>query len=322
MKPDTILLASASVCIMLLFYYFVSWFITTKFFIKIKDLIGKAVNGITGFLGITAGKYQDYIAMMNSYRRDKNIIYKYHFMMNVAIESLGLRNITNVQTVTFFILVGSAVATSLLTIGMNLAVSILLYITLVIFFHLLLVFVSRSRTIKRSIALMDAEDILCTSMEDGIQVAVDRNIKAIDPAVRYMFEEMRTEINLKEPMGTVLDNLNTKAGKQLDSFCQTAYNHYRDNDPIALTAFSDNILRNSKRRIAIAQQQANYSASLRWYFIGLLGCVIFVLVMVNVLGAGGGFFFTLHGRVATIVAICFLLLGFVASQIIFSGGVD
>lgn len=289
---------------------------------KLVELLGKGFGKITIFMGITAGKYQDYIDVMNSYRRQKSVLYKYHYLMNVSIESLGLRNKSNVQTVAFTVVILSAVLSYILTIGMSAIVTVLLFATLVVFFHLFLVFLSRSMTIKRSIALMDAEDILCTSMEDGIQVSVEKNIKAMHPLVRYMFDELQTDIKIKVPIGTALDSLNTKAGPQFDSFCQTALNHYRDNDPVALLTFSDNIQRNAKRRIAIAKQQENYQKSMLYYAIGMAASAIFAVTMSTILGTGFQYFLTIHGRTCTVLGICTALLGFVASQIIFSGGVE
>lgn len=322
MNKQELLLLYAAVCGACLSSYVLQWLWGTRLAWFIKRLVGSMVHAITSFMGITAGKYQDYIDIMNSYRREKSIVYKYHYLMNVSIESLGLRTKSNVQTVAFFIVSGSAILSYVLTIGMNSFIAFILFVTLVVFFHLLMVFLSRSMTIKRSMALMDAEDILCTSMEDGIQVAIDKNVKAIDPLVRYMFEEFQTDLKIKVPIGTALDSLNTKAGAQMDSFCQTALNHYRDNDPVVLLTFSDNIQRNAKRRIAIAQQQSNYGKCMLYYLIGMIATVIFAFTMVSIIGTGMAYFTTIHGRTCTVLGICTALLGFVASQIIFSGGVD
>lgn len=287
------------------------------------DLRALKINKVTNYAGKKIGNIRKHIENMSTNERKKSLIYKYYNMMNNILISLNIASITNPETLLLLITILSLIVSVILCTGLGLILTIICWITVFSITHSILYFFSRTETIARVNAMIDAEDILGSNMERGIIVAVSENIEALNPRIQPLFRDFLFNINrLKMPMDKALRLLNISLGPQMDKFCENSLTFYIDNDPVKLNDFRKQIQKNSKRRTALLKREKNFKNNLTLYVVGTGITIVFSFLAIGLIADYGEYISSYHGRVATIAGLIFGFLGFTLSQITYSGGVD
>lgn len=268
------------------------------------------------------GLVRKHLENMDSHTRKYSPLFLYYTTMNDILISLNIRLATNVESLLLLIVCASVVTAFLLTISLGVKMYILVLLTLVCITHAILFFISRSETLERLIALMDAEDLVSSNMEDGVVEAVSKSLNSIDPRVRSLFEMFYNDVTgLGEQVDKALLRLNISVGPQYDSFCENALVFYKDNDPVVLQSFKEQMRRNTKRRIAIRKQQVTYRMNIMMFLLCILITLFMVFSSINILDVGDTYLLSGIGRTSMLFGTCIQLLGFAVSQIVYTGGV-
>lgn len=287
-----------------------------------KKLTAKVREKIEKKLAKRFGIMRRSLENMDARSRKISPLYLYYTTMNTVIMSMGLRNVTNVESLFLFLVVVSIIIGIVVTFGLALKVTLMVIGVSLIVLHSVLFFIARSETMERAFALMDAEDMISSNMEDGVVEAVGKSLSSIDVRVRYLFEQFYNDVTgLGEQIDKALLRLNISIGPMYDSFCENALVYYKDNDPVVLQSFKEQMKRNTKRRIEMKKQQVAYKNNLILFFACVAITSLLVFTSVSLLGVGIEYLFSKVGRVTLIIGTCSQLLGFAASQIVYSGSV-
>lgn len=273
-------------------------------------------------LGKQIGKFRKRNLSLSMKDRKKSPYYMYSTVVSSALISLHLQAFTNPESIFILFTIASIVIGFVITLQLALVVRIATMVVLFLFFHALLMFFSRSVTMRRLHASMDAEDLLASNMESGIVEAVTNNISSIDSAIRPIFQDFLNDFKTNMSIEDCIIRLNMKLGPMFDSFCENALIHYQDNDPATLNAFKDNIKKNAKRRILLNKQEIQYKEAMFIYSICIAISVAFNFIVASMTGMGILYFTSLIGRTLLILFLIVIISGFIVSQLLYSGGVE
>lgn len=273
-------------------------------------------------IGKYIGKIRKRNLSLSMKDRKKSPYYLYSTVISSALISLHLQAFTNPESIFILISIASIVIGLIITLQLPIAVRIITIVVLFAFFHALLMFFSRSVTMRRLHASMDAEDLLSSNMESGIVEAVTNNIGSIDSSIRPIFQDFLNDFRTNMSIEDCIIRLNMKLGPMFDNFCENALIHYQDNDPATLNAFKDNIRKNAKRRILLNKQELSYREAMTIYSICIAISVAFNIIVASMTGMGIYYFTSLIGRTLLIMYFIVIVCGFIISQLLYSGGVE
>lgn len=221
---------------------------------------------------------------------------------------------TLILTITYF--VGGAIWIFMDSLLLALIVSPVFYMTAIAFLFL----ISRINHTRRKQALMDAEDIICANMGQGVLVAIETNIESFDPFIKAPFNQFLDEIyNRNASVEAALNNLNTNCGEQMDLFCDKAKTFEKERRPGMENVFQYNINRNAEIRILDRECAKAFTAMNRNYLLSLIIICGFVLytfvtyedVALFYAGTFGKFLITLYIVAA---AITFIYIQYIQSK--------
>lgn len=290
---------------------------------EIKAFPSAAKKKLYKPLGKHAGIMRKRLDNLNMRDRGKSYTYKYFSMMSSVISSLELQKFTNPESVLLLMALISVVVSIVLTIGLGMVVKVLTFFTCLVLLHAVLLFISHTSMLERMLAIMDAEDLLASNMEDGILVSVQKSLNSIDVKIRPIFSDFFTEASKStDGIELAMVNFNMRLGSSMNSFCENALTHYKDNDSTSLKYFKDGIEKNTKKRILINKQQYQYRINMMMYTICMCICIAFGVIASFIVGEGLAYYSSAAGRIVTIISAVFIIGGFVASQLIYFGGVD
>lgn len=184
----------------------------------------------------------------------------------------------------------------------------------------LLFLVSRMNHTRRKNALMDAEDLLCSAMSNGLITAVEDTIQSMDYSIQPVFKRFLDEIyNRNMDIGTAIDNLNLNCGSQFDLFCDKAKTFERERRPGMETVFQYNISRNSFVRILDRECSKAFQAMNRNYLASL--SIIMGFLAYNILSYDkmAEFYFSSFGKLLLsgyfmVSALTFIYIQYIQSK--------
>jgi len=193
-------------------------------------------------------KNEEKFALLNKKEKRKNKSYKLYAFINEILLDIGWRNkgIT-VEGFNMFIYLIVAVLSVFAYVWVkNVFLTAVLAVVLLLLIYAATFLVSRIHHTRRKIALMDAEDFLCSSMSKGVTQAIEENYRMMDKLVQPAFEDfVRSVYDRNVDVFTALDTLNEKCGEHFDDFCDKAKVFERERRPGMAEAFQYNIARNA-----------------------------------------------------------------------------
>lgn len=273
--------------------------------------------------GKVIGKIQRHFSTMNPKERNKSKFYKYYHTMRTAIMSNGFDDYIGVEVLFIIILITSIIVTAILTAGLMVFLKVFVFIITLVALHTIILFISRAGMFDRVIQLMKAQDMLCSSMELGIVKAISDNVEYIDKSVRLPFENFITNhLQLRVSVDESLKALNAEVGSIYDAFCERANQHYLENDRELINGFRGLIADNNRKRDRMLRRKNIFDRCMMYYGLMMIASTAFVLFMAGMLGDLAQFFGSTTGRVSTIISISAGAIGFIISQMIYTGGVD
>ena len=209
-------------------------------------------NSFLVYLAQKAGKKraknEEKFSVMSRKEKLKDRSYRFYAFVNEILLDIGWRNKgINVEGFNMFVYL----VVGILSIFFYIWLKNLFFTALVSFVVLVLIYaitflLSRIHHTKRKIALMDAEDFLCSSMSQGIVQAIEENYRMMDKMIQPIFEDFVKSIyDRNVDVFTAIDILNEKCGEQFDDFCEKAKVYERERRPGMEDIFQYNIARNA-----------------------------------------------------------------------------
>lgn len=283
----------------------------------------KTASKLKKFMQHRVGMLRRYIENLNSVERNKSLVYKYYSMMNNVIISLNLASSTNPESMLILIAVASLVISAVLCQGMGMILFSLFYVGVVAVIHSLLHYFSRTETLNRLFAIMDAEDLLGSNMERGIVIAITENINAINPKIQPIFNDFLFNLSgTNMDINKAIRLMNISLGPQMDSFCENSLLFYNDGDISKLNKFRAQIRKNSKRRIALRERQERFKSNMVLYIACIAITLMFGICSISLVGEPLEYLASYHGRLCTLISLISGFFGFALSQMTFAGGID
>ena len=282
------------------------------------DLIAHHIGLFRDFLsGRSSKKSEEHrvkFNQMTAREKKKSMKYRSYSFLNEIMLDMGWssKNITvegvNTLIVTITYFVGGAIWILMDSFILAIIVAPVFYMTAIAFLFL----ISRINHTRRKQALMDAEDIICANMGQGVVVAIESNIDSFDPFVKAPFNQFLDEVyNRNASVEVALNNLNTNCGEQMDLFCDKARTFEKERRPGMENVFQYNINRNAEIRVLDRECAKTFTAMNRNYLLSLIiicGFVIYTAVTYEDVAlfygsALGKLFLTLYIVAAAIVFI-------------------
>ena len=278
-------------------------------------IAARSLTGISPFAALTSfgkflfGKTSDAVdkanesmrartARMSREDKKKSWRYKYQVLMNDMLLSLGWKQMgVTIEGLTLLILLITLVIDALGYIALRsfigiFVVGIAVYVVVVA----VLFSISRSAHRKRKALIIQAEDLLCASMERGVTHAIRTNIMQIDPEIRYDFTAYLNDVDCNMPVIEAIDRLNDRIGSKFDNFCEKAKDITENYQPGAEDNFLFNITSNAiETELDNEIYEANFNANVD-YFATLTLLVIFFFVTNSMYGGMVDFYFHGAGR--------------------------
>lgn len=213
------------------------------------DLFRSLVGWLNGRSVKEREKNETKFGQMTEREKRKSLRYRYHSFINEILLDMGWssRNISveGVDTlmITISIFVGLLVWILLGSFILGILIAPVFYATAIVFLFL----ASRMNHTHRKTALMDAEDIICANMGQGVLTAIESNIDSFDPFVTAPFKQLLDEIyNRNASVEAALHNLNVNCGEQFDLFCDKPLHTRRNTGPAWRTCSSTTSIETQK----------------------------------------------------------------------------
>lgn len=309
---------------------FMIWAGTISAFMFSRELTGVHITQyfekfIQAFLGIVSKKARDAainnkrkIDTMSVLQRKKSKLYRYYSFVNEILLDMNWkqRGVT-VEGLTAVVFLGTCiVCTAGFVVLQNL---FLVLITSALAFVMILAFMflmSRVGHRRRKKLLIQAEDLLCSSISVGLVKCVEDNLKQIPYELQSEFQTFLDQYTMQNmPIEKAVNNLNNNLGSKFDKFCDKAINFEKSGANKGMQdLFRYNIEENSFTseldmmcEVAFADMNMDFFAST----CVIMGYVFFTITSVPFVGA---FYTTGFGKAMIIIYAVILCVGFIYTQ--------
>ena len=267
-------------------------------------------------------KHEEIFAVMSKKEKQKNLSYRFHSFVNEILLDIGwkTKKITVEGFNTFIFLITSIVTVIFGFYLKSIFLTIFFGCVLFILIYALIFLLSRLSHTQRKIALMDAEDFLCSSMSQGLTQAIEENIEMIDRRVQLPFREYLDSIyNRNMDISKAIDNLNEGCGEQFDDFCEKCKIFERERRPGMEDVFQYNISRNAFVRELDRECSKTFTAMNRNYLASIGIIIGFIVYNMMAYYDIREFYLSPLGRVLlmiyfTISAVVFIYLQYIQSK--------
>ena len=193
-------------------------------------------------------KTMNRIRYYNINKPKNNIVWKYNnFIQGLLIDLNILMTVENFTSLLVFIYILTGIFTILIFKDMFLAVIVGLPVIIVILSAM--VQLSRMKNIGKVDKIMDAEDLICPLIKQGVPIAISKALPSIDYNIRQHYERFLMQYKTQGyTLAEALDNLAIGLGPTSKNFIKKAkIFHYDEREGMA-SIFSDIIDDNAKRR--------------------------------------------------------------------------
>ena len=262
------------------------------------------------------------IKLMSRASKKKSLFYRFNVLIREMILDLGLNPMTisagGFVNFLFFLSTGIGIVFGL--ISKSFAAFCILTVAAFAIILLALFIVTRSLHYNRIIALMEVENMLCTSMSHGVVQAVEYTVDKMPASVRVTFERFLEE----QALGIVpaLDLLNKRLGKQFDSFCNSAKVLETTGTEGYYRVFEFNIKFNTKTLKLVNSAREKAKAKITDAVISALVLVIALVLFTFAFPTFATFLSSLLGRIFLVAYIMGIICIFLRIQIRINKGVD
>jgi ABC-type multidrug transport system fused ATPase/permease subunit len=306
------------VVITILFLFRIIHVITdVSIFELIKELFNDLISLLSKKTYRNHRKNQERFALMNKEEKEKSKKFALNTSINEILLDLGWKskNITVEAFNTFILIVSILIGIAIYLNISNLLLTILSSLITMILIYAVTFLLSRINHTRRKIALMDAEDYLCSNMSYGLKQSIEENVSMIDEIVRRPFEEFLISIDDRNiDIYKAIDNLNAACGEQFNDFCDKCKSYEKERRPGMENNFQYNISRNAfirelDRKCAKSFDKMNKNF---FYSIG----VILMFVLYNILSYTDmrEFYFSAVGKIVLILYFCISSITFIVLQ--------
>lgn len=186
--------------------------------------------------------------LMSNARRNKSKLYKYYSFINDILLDMGWAQVgVTVEGLTVIVLLATILVDLLGALVIkNALVAVLLFIVTYVTFIAALFAFSRHGHMVRKRFLIDAENILCSTISLGLERCISEAVPKIDKSVRAPFLRFLDDVQVQNmPMDIALYTLNRGLGSQFDSFCDKALSLYTVYSQGTEDSFSFNVRNNA-----------------------------------------------------------------------------
>lgn len=257
------------------------------------------------------------LARMNRDQRRKTLLFKYNSLLNDILLDLNWKQMgVSVD--------GLTTAVIILSIIINI-VGIMVFKNILVFFIgffciycvviCALYSISRGHARYRKSVLMATEDLLCSSIQDGLVYAIKNNIEQFDPEVKEAFESFLFDReHLSIPIDIAIDRLNDRLGSRFDNFCAMAKTYEMEYTEGLEDSFQINIEDNA---VEAELDEEIYDAVLEMNtdYFGVCGLlVVFFAMTVGMFTGLPEFYFEGAGRILLAGYLILLVAGYIYTQ--------
>lgn len=288
----------------------------------LKELCAWVSAKLKGVSGKQYRQNRERFARMNQRQKKESYSYQYHIFLNEILLDMGWHSkYVTVEGLNLLLQTASALtAVVLAALIQNILLAAVIGFVLYTLLVALLFLVSRMNHTRRKNALMDAEDLLCSTMSNGLITAVEDTIQSMDYSIQPVFKRFLDEIyNRNMDIGTAIDNLNLNCGSQFDLFCDKAKTFERERRPGMETVFQYNISRNSFVRILDRECSKAFQAMNRNYLASLSIIVGFLAYNILSYDKMAEFYFSSFGKLLLsgyfmVSALTFIYIQYIQSK--------
>lgn len=289
---------------------------------------GKLKEGLQRLSGKTHSSNKRKFSQMSRREKKKSVRYRFHLFINEIIldmewntKGITVEGVNSLlQGITAFVFLALLISFRntlvILMILVPAIVSVIFYIVSIAALYLL----SRVNHMRRKTALMDAEDIICANMGNGVVESIENSINSFDPAIKPIFLKFLDEVyNRNVSVDTAVNNLNDSCGEQFDMFCDKVKTYERERRPGMEQVFQYNISQNAFVRRLDRDCNKAFSAMNKNYWLSLgiiLGFIVYNFISY---GAMAEFYMSTFGKVLlsiyfALAALCFVFIQYLQSK--------
>ena len=159
----------------------------------IKIIFGNTVEGITKLNSSMSSR----TLRMSREERRKSWRFKYQQLLNDILLDLGWKQAgVTINGLTILVFTISTIISALgYMTSSSIVMTFMLFICAYVLIVVVLFSVSRERHRQRKIILIQAEDMLCASISNGLINAIKMNVNNIDPEIRDDFKMFLQEVD-------------------------------------------------------------------------------------------------------------------------------
>ena len=193
--------------------------------IDVIHYVGSAIADSTGKATLkVSDKTRRLNERMSDKQKRKSISYKYRVLVNDILLDLGWRqlNVSVEGLTTSLILIDALISVPLFILVKNPILSIVLAPVIYATLLAILFSISRSKHRTRKAILIATEDLLCSSMSKGLDLAIKDNLSQLDPSVKDCFQQYIDDVDCNMPVLDAIDRLNDRLGSKFNDFCDKA----------------------------------------------------------------------------------------------------
>lgn len=286
----------------------------------LRDLVRWYAGGLAGASVKYANKTKLEFERMTLDKKHKSKKYKFYCMMNEVLSAFGLRErgVTVEGTVAFFIVGSMLLAFVIAAITSKVFLFFLLSPVILVVIIAGIFLMSRIKVQRRKQMLLDAMDVLCAVMSDGILKAVKENVGQFPEEIRFYFDTFVKNVELLNiSVPKAVNMLNESIGSLYDDFCDSVITYERDRAKGMEELFNFYIIENSKT-LARDREVKRISDEVNMDFFATTGCIVlFGAISSNALGTAA-FWGTFAGTLVIILLACFGIGVFIYIQYLLS----
>jgi hypothetical protein len=285
-------------------------FMRTLTGLKIFPLLHEILTALTGSAVKSTTQFREQTAVtfrrMSLDEKRKSMKYRYYCFINEVLAAFGLKQRgINVEGFTMsLIAIVIAISIVIALVTSSVAYALLLPIILLPTFIALIFLGSRMRVRKRKIELLDAMDILCAVMTDGILKAVKENYAQFPIDIQEYFKKFVSNIELLNmSVPQAVQELNEDIGSLYDEFCDSVITYEANRARGMETLFNFYISENGKTQARDRQIKRLSDSANMDYFASLLVIILFGVFSSVFLGGDSSLWATPLGKVVIVLLI-------------------
>jgi len=253
---------------------------------------------------------------MSKDERKKSWKYKYQVLINDILLDMGWKQMgVTINGVSMIALIASLLVSAFGYMAVNnLFATLVLFIFMFVMTIVVLFSVSRGRHRERKALLIQAEDALCSSMQNGVVEAVRLNLSNFDPEIRGDFQSFLDDIDMNIPTIEAIDRLNDRLGSKFDNFCEKAKDITENYQPGSEDNFQFNITSNAIES-ELDNEIFEYAEAANLDYFCTLGLMVIFFFITNSMYAGmTEFYFEGPGRFLLVFYITIAALVYIFTQ--------